>query len=174
MHTIHLFLWFAYVLLVRNQGTLLVRYPDFSRRFYVPPHCFVTHQQRGKEQCDLRFVQTGDVNNFLQSCMHIVNRCFALRLSEVPWTRILNATPDVDGANHISNVIVSRSHCQPDPSTRKVIERLLRFKLADQNKPILSKDIFQAFVGILQQPGAQSFKLLRCVEGEVLQYVVAR
>eukprot|EP00434_Breviolum_minutum_P034003 symbB.v1.2.030092.t2/scaffold3348.1/size58710/2 len=108
------------------------------------------------EQCDLRFAQTGDlcyVNNFLQSCMHIVNRCFALRLSEVPWTRILNATPDVDGANHISNVIVSRSHCQPDPSTRKVIERLLRFKLADQNEHILSKDIFQALVGILQQPG---------------------
>ena len=66
--------------------------------------------------------------------MHIVNRCFALRLSEVPWTRILHATGDVDGANRISNVIVSRSHCQPDPSTRKVIERLLRFKLADRNK----------------------------------------
>ena len=121
------------------------------------------HQQRGKEQCDLRFVQTGDLcaaNNFLQSCMHIVNRCFALRLSEVPWTRILNATGDVDGANRISNVIVSRSHCQPDPSTRKVIERLLRFKLADRNKPILSEDILQALADILQQPGAQRFKFV--------------
>ena len=98
--------------------------------------------------------------NFLQSCMHIVNRCFALRLSEVPWTRILNATGDVDGANRISNVIVSRSHCQPDPSTRKVIERLLRFKLADRNKPILSEDILQALADILQQPGAQRFKFV--------------
>ena len=88
---------------------------------------------------------------FLRTLTHIVDRHVGrLLLGSAAWSGLLGSCTNAGDVE--PTISVRRSHARPDPSTWKVVERLLRVRPEDRNKPVSVCSLLQALRDILQQP----------------------
>ncbi|CAL1147463.1 unnamed protein product [Cladocopium goreaui] len=82
----------------------------------------------------------------LHSCISTVERYIGTTLAADAWKKLLDDEEDAE-------LTVRYVHGRAEPSTRKVIERLLRVKQSDRDKDIHIEDVIGTLREILQQPG---------------------
>ena len=83
----------------------------------------------------------------MRTLMHLVDRHVGRCLDGTNWSGLLSP------ADSSLPVTVKYSHARPDPSTWKVMERLLRSKPCEGRNNLTVKDAVQSLMDILEQPG---------------------